>query len=395
MTDESSDTDKTKNNSNRNRMNNKRSSFSSSSLILPLSSFFLQQVQSQSPCPSLSSPEILTSPTGTLTSSNYPNEYTSNQNCSWIIEAPRGSVVKLNINDAILESMDQNECMDFLEISDPDDGTVLAELCQQTTPKTYFSITNKLQLSLIQDGSVAAKGFSLNWEFLKDDQWEYSCDFENGLCYGWGSSPQVEFEWERISGPTATANTGPPGDHTTGTGFYMFAESSRPRQKGDRAILLSPIFSGGRKLCASYWYHMNGTGMGDLIVTVEQINGSPNFNTQLINGNQGTSWKKGYFDVDLSGGPDDTYRVQFMAKRGDSYASDMAIDDIQLIPVSFGTPCPNDPNDAGTEGPTGFPDLFTTGLPPNLGVEVSKKFKTIQNSLESFNFIKSSHFHFY
>jgi hypothetical protein len=323
-------------------------------------------------CPPLSSPETLSSPTGTLTSPNYPNEYTSNrsrqQNCSWIIEAPRGSVVKLNINTAILESVDKNRCWDFLKISDPDDGTVLAELCHQTTPMTYFSITNRLQLSLIQDRNVGAEGFSLNWEFLEDDQWDYSCNFENGLCYGWESSPQVEFEWERISGPTPTANTGPPGDHTTGTGFYMYAESSR-RQKGDRAVLSSPVFLGGRKLCASYWYHMNGTGMGELIVTVDQIKGSPNFNTQHHFGNQGTSWKKGYFDVDLSGGPNDTYMVQFMAKRGDSYASDIAIDDIQLIPVSFGTPCPNDPNDAEAEGPTQFPDLFTIGSPPNLGVE--------------------------
>ena len=277
--------------------------------------------------------------------------------------------------------MDQNECMDFLEISDPDDGTVLAELCQQNSPKTFYSITNQLQLSLIQDDSVGAKGFELSWEFFKNDQWEYSCNFENGLCYGWGSSAQVEFEWESIRGPTATANTGPSGDHTTGLGHYMFAESSRPRREGDRAILISPVFTGGEKLCASYWYHMNGTGMGDLVVTVEQIKeNNPAFNTQLtilISGNQGPTWKNAYFDIALPGGESDTYRVQFMAKRGESYASDLAIDDVQLIPVGLGMPCPNNPNDAGTQGPTGLPD-FTTGMPPLLeteqpvlGVEVS------------------------
>ena len=44
------------------------------------------------------------------------------------------------------------------------------------------------------------------------------CDFDSGLCDGWHQSTSDVFDWTRHDGSTATANTGPDNDHTSGSG---------------------------------------------------------------------------------------------------------------------------------------------------------------------------------
>lgn len=44
-----------------------------------------------------------------------------------------------------------------------------------------------------------------------------TCDFEGGLC-GYTHDTNAEFEWTNNTGPTYSRNTGPIGDHSTGTG---------------------------------------------------------------------------------------------------------------------------------------------------------------------------------
>lgn len=45
----------------------------------------------------------------------------------------------------------------------------------------------------------------------------YNCTFEIDMC-GWVQGVTDNFDWQRRSGPTETHNTGPTGDHTTGSG---------------------------------------------------------------------------------------------------------------------------------------------------------------------------------
>ena len=49
-----------------------------------------------------------------------------------------------------------------------------------------------------------------------------SCDFDNGLCFGWSQSRQDVFDWTLYSGPTPSSNTGPSSDHTSGSGLLPF-----------------------------------------------------------------------------------------------------------------------------------------------------------------------------
>lgn len=44
-----------------------------------------------------------------------------------------------------------------------------------------------------------------------------SCDFENGLCE-WSQGTNDDFDWTRLSGATATIESGPSRDHSKGTG---------------------------------------------------------------------------------------------------------------------------------------------------------------------------------
>lgn len=45
----------------------------------------------------------------------------------------------------------------------------------------------------------------------------------------------------------------------------MFIETSRPRELGDRARLVSPVYNASAKFyCVSFFYHMYGKHIGEL-----------------------------------------------------------------------------------------------------------------------------------
>lgn len=81
------------------------------------------------------------------------------------------------------------------------------------------------------------------------------CDFEIDLC-SWQTGGLADFNWTRGSGQTTTYETGPPGDHTTGKGYYVYIEASFPQQAGDRAWLQSPLVPATSASCLIFYYHM-------------------------------------------------------------------------------------------------------------------------------------------
>lgn len=159
-----------------------------------------------------------------------------------------------------------------------------------------------------------------------------SCNFETDLCDWVNANGGDNFDWERTQGSTVSAGTGPKTDHTlkTAYGSYLYIEASSPRVRGDKAWLVSSTYANNTNVCISFWYNMNGADMGTLNVNVWPYN--TGLNQTMIwtkSGNQGPTWQQDQVQV-IDPGAD--YRIVFEAIRGSGYNSDIAIDDIVMLP---------------------------------------------------------------
>ncbi|MEZ4789769.1 MAG: M12 family metallo-peptidase [Flavobacteriales bacterium] len=148
----------------------------------------------------------------------------------------------------------------------------------------------------------------------------------------WYQAVGDDMDWTWQTGSTPTASTGPTGDHTTGTGHYLYTESSSPNSPSKVADLYGPCIdlSGLTSAELRFWYHLYGATMGSLSVDV--WNGSAWSNgVHTLSGNLGNSWQQAV--VDLSAFVGGEIRIRFHGTTGTSFTSDMAIDDIQISGV--------------------------------------------------------------
>ncbi|CAB4037572.1 MAM and LDL-receptor class A domain-containing 2-like, partial [Paramuricea clavata] len=129
--------------------------------------------------------------------------------------------------------------------------------------------------------------------------------------------------------------------------FYLYIETSSPRQFGDKATILTPYLNGPQ--CMKFYYHMYG---GDIEVLNIYANNQTIFSRA---GNQGNRWV-GVETPILQFG---RYMVKFEGVRGRSFQGDIAIDAISFTPgnCSFQTPTPStsrptNPPTASTNPPT-------------------------------------------
>ncbi|XP_075875933.1 MAM and LDL-receptor class A domain-containing protein 1 [Nelusetta ayraudi] len=158
------------------------------------------------------------------------------------------------------------------------------------------------------------------------------CSFEDGLCL-WVQEPQPRVEWLSWSGATDNPHTGPEGDHTSGTGKYLYIDSSSPSLVNDKAQLKSPMLppAGEYGYCLTFWRHMFGANVGFLRIILQTA--GP-WITKMVwqrQGNQGDEWQKVQFHVTLQ----HVHQVILEATVGGE-VGDIAIDDISF---SSG-PCP-------------------------------------------------------
>ncbi|XP_046567277.1 zonadhesin-like [Haliotis rubra] len=164
------------------------------------------------------------------------------------------------------------------------------------------------------------------------------CDFEEeGIC-GWSQDTFDNFEWTRMSGTTPTMSTGPPGDHTTGSGFYLFIESSSPRKAGDAARLISPAYPPTlRNMCFEFWYHMKGPSDDDAVGSLEVYIQPASVNIDEIDpefyldGNQGNKWHRGLVKIPDQ---DEIFKIVIVGTRKEAFVSDIAIDDLRMFNCS-------------------------------------------------------------
>ena len=189
--------------------------------------------------------------------------------------------------------------------------------------------------SIVINGTVATIPFVENFDSYA--LCAVTADCEVTVCpigNGWVNETNLtadDIDFRVSSGVTASANTGPDNDHTLGSaaGRYIYLEASGCF--GKTAKLLSPCLDltaiSGPQL--SFWYHMYGANMGELHVDV-LFNGvwTEDVAAPVI-GNQGNLWKK--VVVDLSAFAGEVINVRFRGITGADFASDLALDDINLI----------------------------------------------------------------
>ncbi|KAL5006371.1 hypothetical protein ScPMuIL_015177 [Solemya velum] len=150
-----------------------------------------------------------------------------------------------------------------------------------------------------------------------------NCTFESNWC-DYFNGKGGDFNWARTNMSTPTAGTGPDRDHTTGTGYYIYMETSQ-RRRGQKALLTTglqkPTDSGG--VCFSFWYHMFGVNVNTLNIYFQPTHGKQ----QLIwtrSDNHGNIWKLGHAAVHSQ----TPYQIIIEGTVGSMWLGDIALDDI-------------------------------------------------------------------
>ncbi len=150
----------------------------------------------------------------------------------------------------------------------------------------------------------------------------------------------ADSDWSFLDGPTVTAGTGPPADHTTGTpgaGFYAYVEDSGGNYAAvsldtpclDLSVLTAPRLT--------FWFHSNNSqgpgGPNENTLSLDIVEFPPGGGGPILHpdvfttGHAGDLWKKAV--IDLSAWQGSTIRVRFRASSdGGSFTHDIAIDDV-------------------------------------------------------------------
>lgn len=172
---------------------------------------------------------------------------------------------------------------------------------------------------------------------------------------GWENATDDQMDWTVDANGTSSANTGPSGDHTTGTGNYLYTETSGFTNL--TAHLLSPCLDLSFLTVPQvrFWYHMYGATMGSLHIDVFDFatgNWTLDVSAPLV-GQQQTAnndpWLQKVVDLSAFG---TQIRVRLRAITGTSFTSDMAIDDffvgnapnyfVNLVPNTLNGSAPED-----------------------------------------------------
>lgn len=166
---------------------------------------------------------------------------------------------------------------------------------------------------------------------------EITCMLSEGW-YNATNAAEDLLDWRTHSGSTGSAGTGPSADHTSGNGNYLYIEGSGNGGSGCQnadAVVYSPCFdltqTNQPKL--HYWRHMEGGGIGSL--TVDVFDGSKWHNgLHTFTGEQGPDWLEDSLDLAIFGS--NIINIRFRGTTGNSWQTDMAIDDILVstLPTS-------------------------------------------------------------
>jgi hypothetical protein len=151
-----------------------------------------------------------------------------------------------------------------------------------------------------------------------------------GNCWTGIPSSTSDFVFVSSTGTTPNFATGPTGDATSGSGVYLYTESSFG-PVGAIAELYSPLIdlTGQLNPRVKFAYHMYGTNIDSL--NVEINDGSGWQSLMFLQGQQQTSNAEAWRDTAISVASfNGVVQVRFRVNRGASFNGDLALDDFEI-----------------------------------------------------------------
>ena len=172
------------------------------------------------------------------------------------------------------------------------------------------------------------------------------CTFDSGWCDGWLngelSGDEVGTDPFLVNrGATSTPLTGPAFDHTRGdnNGAYIYLEGSDLTRYGEQCVVRSPEIDFGAfdAYCLMFWYSMYGVHVESIAVTIEFRSFNVELDLLTLGGEQTSTdeeWRQASVDIIGGNQPNLEVRgsVKLTARYGKGYKSDIAIDDVLLVP---------------------------------------------------------------
>jgi len=163
-----------------------------------------------------------------------------------------------------------------------------------------------------------------------EDMETFTPGFPGTMANGWTNGTGDDMDWTVNTGTTGSTGTGPNGDHTTGTGVYLYTEASGFSNM--TAELISPCVDLD-SICSpvlEVWYHMFGATIGNLLVEV--FDGANWIAIGGISGSQQTQnadpWA--LLEVPVPCTINGIVQFKFIGQTGSGFTSDICIDDIAL-----------------------------------------------------------------
>jgi len=150
----------------------------------------------------------------------------------------------------------------------------------------------------------------------------------------WEQLDGDDFDWIVLSGPTPSQqyeSTGPTGDHTSGSGKYVYIEASSPNNPTKKADMITPKFNLKSLVDPemTLWAQMKSDSntMGDIYLDIE-VDGTWKNDVLHLTDDHGSEW----FEVkqDLTDYVGERVRFRFRGITGESWCGDMCIDDFMI-----------------------------------------------------------------
>ncbi|XP_052086548.1 MAM and LDL-receptor class A domain-containing protein 1-like [Mytilus californianus] len=330
-----------------------------------------------------------------IESPNYPSDYPTGLECTWLIKGTANSLVRASVQYMNISS--GATCSHWLEYRYNLLGQKGPKVCgtnfvadEEVWDSTPDELSNAMIIifdSNTYSSTAASKGFFIKVRSIgngcvsnpcvygkcssPEGTSAYTCTCDHGVSgtncdvistsfsvhctFEYGERCMFENEasnainWDFNSKSTPSSNTGP--DNAQEGFQYVYTEASgNNKMAGDKAVMSTSIQLPTTSRCMTFYYHMKGSNMGTLNIYTEGTNTAKS-NIWTQSGAKGNDWIKGEVDIPAING----LNITIEGVRGPGWKSDIAIDDLSLIPGTCANPV--------TAGPTNSPTTPTTTTP--------------------------------